>query len=197
MLVRRQELVLGRRALPSYAPRPSFRCRRAAPGIRRLPLTFAVLDEKRLAAAVIRRVLARMVRDHRRRQQWNPPRRESFWRRAYACLLTAPCYCPFRCFAPDHLAKQSNRDRMAIEAAINAIAAEIERRECFHIAAWFVGGLVLFVFGFLAYASFPVDPEAKPLLREAVHVVSGCAPSRFENFAGEQLARNPEGKQSQ
>jgi hypothetical protein len=86
---------------------------------------------------------------------------------------------------------------MTIEAAIDAIAAEIERRESFHIAAWFVGGLVLFVFGFLAYASFPVDPEAKPLLREAVHVVSGCAPSRFENFAGEQLARNPEGKQSQ
>jgi hypothetical protein len=86
---------------------------------------------------------------------------------------------------------------MAVEAAINAIAAEIERRECFHIAAWFVGGLVLFVFGFLAYASFPVDPEAKPLLREAVHVISGCAPSRFENFAGEQLARNPEGKQTQ
>jgi hypothetical protein len=79
---------------------------------------------------------------------------------------------------------------MAIEAAINAIAAEIERRECFHIAAWLALGLVLLVFGSLAYASFSVDPEAKPLLREAVHVMSGCAPSRFENFAPEQLARN-------
>jgi hypothetical protein len=35
-------------------------------------INVSVLDEKRLAAAVIRRVLARMVRDHRRRQHGNP-----------------------------------------------------------------------------------------------------------------------------
>jgi hypothetical protein len=77
---------------------------------------------------------------------------------------------------------------MALEAAINAIAAEIERRECFQIAAWFALGLVLLVFGSLAYASFSVDPEPKPLVREAVHVMSGCAPNRY--VATEQLARD-------
>ena len=47
---------------------------------------------------------------------------------------------------------------MNAESAINAIAAEIERRELFSVAAWSVVALVLACAAFLARVAFATMP---------------------------------------